>query len=304
MKTRLALSWGLVVLYSAPSVAGEESRRVPLARLFVAPSAQILESAALHLSAGGVFTTEQEGGLLGLARLGLGNIGEVELTTLSVTSNTSIGTISVPTTALKFKILPDRLRASHSLPYLAMVFKGSNWTNVKGNPDVIRFNEQFAHYGITDVTYDSRFTSLFLLASVAGIDGRIHFGPILTDFRHRDLEVATIDTFFRRDDEVSQSIVGGFIGFVADANPASQIILELETLPRLKFRPATNEVVITNDVLMVGGIRFFATDYVSIDAAVRYLNSFDGLADLQLRLAANLNFPIKRLAERAGDRPR
>ena len=305
MRIRIVMSVWFVGLLAATSLAGDGPERVPLARLFVAPSAQVIESAAVHFAIGGVFTAEQEQGVLGLARLGLGDVAELEITSLDVTSNTSLGTISVPTKAFKLRLLPDRIQRNYRLPYIALAFKGSNWTGFRSNTIAILRDASLAHAGVTEVTYESRFTSLFFLVTAKGEHVELHFGPSLTDFRHRNLWVATIDDFpYQREDEVAESRAGGFIGIVAEANPTSQIIIEAQTLPRLKYKPALKEVKITNDLLVVLGVRFFVIDYISIDTGVRYLDSFDGLADMQLRLAANLYFPVKKLVEKVRERNR
>jgi hypothetical protein len=257
-----------------------------LPRLFNVPTANVLGSLDIYFTGGGAFGIEKERNFLGRAGLGLGDIAEIEFATQSVINSLQRGSSSLPTSAFKMLIMRERL----GLPAVAAAMRGTtSWQNLNGSDSTSYFS------------FETRLTKLYLVASkrVNKVTG--HAGLGLTDVRVRNLQSwnsmgrgSGITVNAR---ELQRNLWAPFGGLSIQANPKTQVMIEIEGLPSYEFGEGRGYSAgnIKNIWAGVVGVRFYFTNWLAADTGVRYRSDFDGIADANIQANVNLLLPLGRL---------
>ena len=92
---------------------------------------------------------------------------------------------------------------------------------------------------------------------------------------------------------MKKEILKPFGGIFINANDKTLIIAEVEAVPQFDYDYKAQKVRIRHAWLGIAGVRFFLTNWLSWDTGVRYQSSFEGIADAEINLAANLILPLK-----------
>lgn len=248
-----------------------------LPRLFNVPTAEVLSSLDIYFNGGGAFGIEKERNFLGHAGLGLGDIAEVEFATQAVINSLQQGSSSVPTSAFKMLVLREQDR----LPAIAASLRGTtSWHHFQGQD--------------ASVSFETRLTKLYLVATKHRGKVMAHFGVGLTDVRVRNPQGWRFREAGR---EMQRNLIAPFGGLTIQANPKAQVMLEVEGLPSYDF--TAGEVhdgsAIKNIWAGVVGVRFYFTNWLAADTGVRYRSDFDGIADANIQANVNMLFPLGRL---------
>ena len=258
-----------------------------LPRLFNVPTANVLGSLDLYFTGGGAFGIEKERNFLGRAGLGLGDIAEVEFATQSVINSLQQGSSSLPTSAFKMLLLRER----PGLPAIAMALRGTTSWRYLASGD---FNGNFS--------FETRLTKLYFVGSkrVGKVSG--HLGVGLTDVRVRNIsyynylrnELPVVFTA-----ELQRHLWAPFGGLSIQANPKTQVMIEIEGLPSYAFRQGNSYRAndIKNIWAGVFGVRFYFANWLAADTGVRYRSDFDGIADANIQANINFLLPVGRLRE-------
>ncbi len=268
-----------------------------LRQLFVSPSAPMLESASINISGGGVFGVDTPGSWRNHFRFGIGGVGELAFSQQEIFTNIFSEGATLRTRSLKIIAVPRlKFGKSFSTTFSGMV-RSAGWTGQFSDYEYLVANADFASAGLTHAEFETRFAAFYFIGTVEIKSVSFHFGPILTDFRYKDLRLRYITNDYIIDPkERSRKTKGGFIGFSKMVNPSTMLIFDLTTVPRLNLELETTSVYLTQDYLMLWGLRYFLHDYLSFDSAVRYYNSKSELSDIQVKLGVNLNLPVKKIA--------
>jgi hypothetical protein len=273
---------------------GQEERReriyeVPIdpKRLFVIPIADVLGSLEINFggsSAFGVRKTETRP-FWGHMSLGLGNVAEVELSTLGVINRLAEGSASIPTAAFKLKFLSEgKIR-----PAVAGALVSSLWHTEERN----------------DVKFQKRLSTLYFVASKSFGDTSFHAGISVNDLRIRTRTVDDVPlspTQLEIDqtgkDYFNKNIVGPFIGLKVKLNPKTLLMFELEQIAEYIFDeddPVVAQGDISTEWMTITGVRFFFFNWLALDAGVMYRSDYHGIGDAQIAAGLNINLPLPKL---------
>ncbi len=269
------------------------SERIDPPRLFTIPAAKVLNSMDVRLTGGGAFGVATDRSFLGTIGIGLGNIAEVEFSTVRMMTNITRGSSVFPTSAFKLLLIPEN---RWHIPTLAIAFRNSaNWSDVQSDSKVLEADlcgDGFREAGITSIGYETRFTTMYGVTSAHLWSMNIHAGLSLTDVRVQDLAVYSyINGDYVDPQEKQKNLVGGFFGFDIESNPQTKLMLELRTISNYQYNVETREIDVSEAYLAIGGVRFFFNRWVSTDVGVWYQSTFRGIADLQIKLGLNLYLP-------------
>jgi hypothetical protein len=257
-----------------------------LPRLFNVPTANVLGSLDIYFTGGGAFGIEKERNFLGRAGMGLGDIAEVEFATQSVINSLQRGSSSLPTSAFKMLIMRERL----GLPAVAAALRGTtSWQSLDGSDSTSYFS------------FETRLTKLYIVASkrINKVTG--HFGIGLTDVRVRNLQswdfMSGNSGNAVNTRELQRNLWAPFGGISIQANPKTQVMIEIEGLPSYGFGEGREYSAsnIKNIWAGVVGVRFYFTNWLAADTGVRYRSDFDGIADANIQANVNLLLPLGRL---------
>lgn len=248
---------------------------IPTYRLFTVPTADVLRSLDVCLSGGGAFSAESERSFLGRAAIGLGDVAEVEISTLAVLNALENSSSSIPTSAFKMRVFSER----GNRPALAWVLRGTtSWRDID-NPNA-------------DVDFSTRLTRLQAVASetVGTVD--VHVGIGWADIRVKDPGGYEGGPLF--EGEMQRNLFSPFGGFSAPVNPRTTVMGEVDMVPRFDFEEGntTPEEIILYAWSGALGIRFYFTRWLSTDVGAVYRSDFDGLAEAAIRASANIMLPF------------
>lgn len=269
------------------------SNRVDPSRLFSVPTANVLGSKDIRLIGGGAFGVATSSSFLGTIGLGLGDIAEVEFSTVGLVNNLTQASPSVPTSAFKLKLVPENFLGLSFFPMLSIGIRSSaNWSDVQSERSMILQNSEWVMDDIASIGYNTRFTTLYGVTSIKLGRLSLHGGLDLTDVRVRDTSVKyNFNSSYYDPNEKQKNLIGGFAGFDFESNPQTKIMFEVKTISNYRFNVGKNEIEVENGYLAIGGIRFFFTKWFSIDTGVWYQSNYKGIADSQIRLGLNLFIP-------------
>ena len=273
--------------------------------LFNVPTAEVIASRDISLMGASAIGLSAGRSLFGNIGIGLGNVAEVEFSTVGLANNIARGNPTVTTSSFKIKLSPDNYFNWKRCPQLALAFRSSaNWKDVQSDYAVIKANGNWADEGISNINYNTRFTILYGIITLPFEKVKIHAGVSSTDIRIRD---TAVDYYISESNyfdpaERQKYLTGGFWGFTLDQNPQTQIMFEVETIANWSFNEKNQRIDVKNDILAIGGVRFFFIDWLSIDTGVWYQGSYRGIADTQIKLGLNLLLPTSKIIK-IGDRP-
>ncbi len=306
MCIRFILASILLIGTFQSKAAAEDQKIAKLQQLFVSPTAPMIESASINIGGGGVFGLDTQGSWRNHFRFGIGGIGELAFSQQEIFTNIFPYGARLQTKSLKIMAFPTmKFGKSAAVSFSGMV-RSADWTGQKSNYSYLGAQADFAAASLTSAGFETRFASFYLISTFEYKNTTIHFGPILTDFRYRNLalEFVIYDSFIDNE-EHSKKGNGAFFGFTNMVNSSTMLLFDISTVPRLNLKLNVEEqdyyVGFTHDYLILWGLRYFVHDYVSFDSAVRFYNSKSELSDIQVKLGVNVNLPIKRIASDIGD---
>ncbi|UCD38466.1 MAG: hypothetical protein JSW54_03035 [Fidelibacterota bacterium] len=276
------------------------SERIDPPRIFTVPTARVLRSMDVRLTGGGAFGVAADRSFLGTVGIGLGDIAEVEFSTVRMMTNITRGSSVFPTSAFKLMLIPEN---RWHIPTLAIAFRNSaNWSDVQSDRKVLEadlYDVGFAAKGITSIGYETRFTTMYGVTSVRLWSMNIHAGLSLTDVRVQDLAIRSyLDEDYTNPKEKQKNLIGGFFGIDVESNPQTKLMLEIRTISNHEYNVETKEIDVSEAYLAIGGVRFFFNRWISTDVGVWYQSTFRGIADLQIKLGLNLFIPGGSLSEK------
>ena len=284
------------------------SGRVDPPRLFTIPTARVLGSKDISLMGGGAFGVAVQQSFLGTIGMGLGNIAEVEFSTVGLINNISQGSPAVSTSAFKIQLIPEDLFGLSFFPTLAVSIRSSaDWKDIRSDWGALNSSKAFYDYNestqrnecaVSAIGYNTRFTIMYGVATLPLGPIKIHSGLTLTDIRVKDMAV---DYIWQEDNDVPEerqkNLIGGFAGFEIEYNPQTKLMVEIKTDSKHEYDMETKEIEVSHTYVAIGGVRFFFTKWLSIDTGVLYQTNYKGIADSQIKLGLNLFLPTGSIAE-------
>lgn len=278
------------------------SERVDPPRLFSVPVGRVLHSMDIRVMGGGAFGVATDQSFLGTVGIGLGDIAEVEFSTVGMVTNITRGSTVFPTSAFKLMLIPEN---RFHIPTLAVAFRSSaNWQGVYSNRRVLEAGGMgsFAvdeNRQISDIGYHTRFTTMHGVTTLRLWVLSLHAGVSLTDVRVKELMVDYYSLDSHSDPEEKQkNLIGGFFGFDIESNPQTKLMVEMRTVSNYEYNTEERRIDVSEALLAIGGVRFFFNRWLSTDVGVLYQSTFKGIADMQIKMSLNIFFPGGSLAEK------
>lgn len=273
-------------------------------KFFFIPTSKVLRSIELSFSGGSSYGVEESSGLLARFGLGLGGVAEMEFSTQQVANQLTGEETRFPSRTFKVQLVPERFTHNWFMPHVALQLKTTSWGSVVDREQRITmalessFRDNYTNKSIQSLQLSTRFTTLYMVAGKDFGIGGFHVGASLMDVRTREGGQWIYDTNTHRYDyfrfpELSKNIFQPFGGIYLNANESTQILAELSTLPNYKYNMKEKKIDITHAWIGIAGVRFFMFPWLSWDAGVRYLSSFDGIADAEINVSMNLVLPLK-----------
>jgi hypothetical protein len=182
------------------------------------------------------------------------------------------------------------MRERAGLPSVAVALRGTtSWQSLD------------ASSATTFFSFQTRLTKLYLVASrkIDKVTGHVGIG--LTDVRVRNAQsfdfTNGIPVNTMNDEELQRNLWAPFGGLSIQANPKTQVMLEIEGLPSYDFVAGKKYGAggIKNIWAGVVGVRFYFANWLAADTGVRYRSDFDGIADANIQANVNLLLPLGRL---------
>ena len=268
--------------------------RVDPPRLFNIPTARVLSSKDISLTGGGAFGVAATHSFLGNLGIGLGNVAEVEFSSVNLMNNIARGTPSVATSSFKIKLIPERFLGIPFFPMVAVALRSSSsWKNIQSDMEALANSKPIQANSIYNINYATRLTVLYGVTTVPLGPINLHAGLSLTDIRIKDTDIFSWDAKYElhESQEKQKNLVGGFAGLDISANPQTKIMVEVETFSNWDYIAAKNMVEALSNFRGVAGIRFFFTKWLSVDTGVWYQSNYQGIADSQIKLGLNIYIP-------------
>ena len=259
--------------------------------LSIIPTAHVTRSLDLDLSGIGVFLGEGTSLSSGAAKLGVGDIAEIEISTMEIISSLE---------------KPNQLK---SIPGGGLKVAFPVWRNWQGvaasfRRSGTRKESMMAALGDSLMTYREKAGEFCVLATVANFaspeEGRSasggwkgtkvkgHFGLNYLDARMNSGEVERRKSFLRP--------FGGVEVWRGDASlPQTRVMAEFGWAPH--FKPE-NQGQIEDVWVAMGGIRFFYHRYGTFDIGVRYQSNYEGLSESTLQARLRLGWPTHLIRDR------
>jgi hypothetical protein len=273
-------------------------------KLFFIPTAKVLNSMEISLSGGSSYGVEESSGLLARFGLGLGGVAEMEFSTQQVANQLTGDETRFPSRTFKVQIIPQRFTNHWFVPNLSAQLKTTSWGSVVENSSQISaavdeaFRLNYMDKSLQSLQLSTRFTTMYVVAGKEFGIGGINLGASLTDVRTKEggqwiLDNNTWMHEYYRFPEIQKNIVKPFGGLFINANETTQVMAEVSALPNYKYNIEEKEIDITHAWIGIAGVRFFMFTWMSWDAGVRYISSFDGIADAEISVSMNMILPIK-----------
>jgi len=245
-------------------------------RLFNIPTAEVLGSLDLNLTGGGTFGMEKERTFLGKIGVGLGNVAEIELSSLSLINALQSGITTITGSAFKMTFWTEKKRP----PAIAMALGGTpSWNRLEGDDKSISF--------------ETRLMKLYLVATKRFGKTGGHFGVSITDVRVKNTQRGW---YFLNPSEkqLKRNLFAIFCGTDIWVNSKTKMMLEIETVPRFGFVEGGvhDKSDISNVWAGMIGVRFFFTKWMALDTGMRYQSDYAGIADSKLQVSMNIFLPV------------
>ena len=251
--------------------------------LSVVPTAHVTRSLDLDLAGVGVFLGESTSRSRGSARLGVGDIAEVEVSTISMLSSLSKANKMSHVAGGGLKVAFPVWR---NLRGVAVSFRrsGANEERVNGHD----YSQKVGEFSV--ITSAANFATAAEGAAATGgwlgtkVKG--HFGVTYLDARLDNSGAAIKKGFLRP--------FGGVEIWRGDTQvPHTRVMAEVGWLPHF-----ASVEKIRDEWVAVGGIRFFYHRYGSFDIGVRYQSNYDGLSESTLQAQLRLGWPTHLIRDR------
>ena len=266
-------------------------------RLFIIPEADVLRSMEVNFGGGSAFGVKkgEKQPILGHIRLGLGDVVEVEVSTLGIINQLSEGTASITTGAFKLKFLPE----GKWYPALAGALRSSLWHTEERNTET---------YGT--VKFQRRLSTLYFVASKTFAKASVHAGVSINDLRIRTRTIS--DGFIaptrqwaedhKDKDYYNKNLAGPFVGIRVEVNPKTFLMMEYEQVAKYNFNEKDPDLIhesanISTEWLVIAGVRFFFLDWLALDTGVMYRGDYNGIGDALISAGLNINLSLPRIAK-------
>lgn len=296
MIVRSVLATSILFVFFNVEAVAEDNNIAKLQRLFISPTASMLESASLNISGGGVFGVDSRGSGRSLFRFGIGGVGELAFSQQVLFTNIFLSGTTLDTKSLKILVIPEfNFSKSISSTFSGMI-QSSNWTGQASSTGGILADDALSSLRVQRAGFETRFASFYFISTIKYKNATFHFGPIISDFRYRNLFLRYLDIApFTDSKEHSIVRTGGFIGFTNMINSSTMMIFDVTTVPRLHLDARTPSISLREDMLVLWGLRYFMHDFISLDTAMRYYYSQTELSDIQVKIGINVNLPLIRI---------
>jgi hypothetical protein len=273
-------------------------------KAFYTPQAAVLNSMEIAFSGGSSYGPEEGSGFLARFGIGLGGVAEMEFSTEQVVNELSGEETRFPSRLLKVCLVPERYAVLPYIPQIAVQLRTTSWGEVVNRETVLTAEtlEDYARANsgssINGIDLQSRFTTLHVAAGKDTELGGITLGASLTDVRTKEGGQSIWNSEYLywdyvRIPQIQKNIMAPFGSVYLNANPNTKIIIEVSTIPTFQYNAPQRGVVIRKTWIGIAGIRFFMAPWFSLDGAVQYLSSYDGIADAEINLAVNMVLPLK-----------
>lgn len=277
----------------------------PPSRFFTAPTSRILRTMEVTIAVGSTFGITGQGGLYGGVGLGLGDVAEVEFNSTEIFNGLTGKAERFPTRLFKVGVIPERFTRHWYVPNLAVQLRTTTW----GKPvdrnarltTALASDFSRANDGASPdwLEFESRFTTLYLVAGKEGALGGLHLGWSITDIRTKagsQWIVLPGPGYYDLLDlpELKRTIAAPYGGLVIRANDNTLLMAEIEPVPKYYYDVFEKKLDIRRTWLGIAGVRFFLLEWLTWDTAVRYRSDSDGIADSEINVMINMNLPLKR----------
>ncbi len=267
-----------------------ESRPEP-SRLFAVPKGEVLKAFAVNVCAGRGFGVGGAGSFWGLGA-GLGGVGEIEISTTKTVNRLTEETKTFPASAFKVQLCSEK----GVRPSLSVALRASDWNELSAErfgfaPAALDFTVDGE--SLESVDFSSRFTILYVAASKSLGLWRLHGGLSLTDVRTQEGHTST-EKGWEELQDLKENMVSGFAGVEYQRNAHTKIVVDVHSVPEYNLDQDTEELVVSQLWLGIGGIRFFLTPWLAIDGGVAYQSNYSGIGDAEITLGANFTFDVFR----------
>jgi hypothetical protein len=256
-------------------------------RLFVIPTAEVLNSLEVNFGGGSSFGVRktEERPFLGHMRLGLGGVAEVEVSTLGIINQLSGGSATIPSAAFKLRFFPEgKLR-----PGFAGALVSSLWNSEERGM----------------VKFERRLSTLYFVATKTFKQVSVHAGISINDLRIRTrtlnddyVSPTSAQAAASDKDYFNRNLVGPFVGVRVELNPKTKLMMELEQVAEYKFDEA-NPILTKDDIsarwMGIAGVRFFFFDWLALDTGVMYRSDYHGIGDAQISAGLNICLSLPRI---------
>jgi hypothetical protein len=260
-------------------------------RLFLIPTADVLGPLEVSLGGGSVIgeMKEERRPFLGRMSIGLGDVAEIEASTVGIVSGLAKGSAAIPTVAFKLKFIPER----DKFPFagIAGALRSSTWHSEQREK----------------IKFEKRVSTLYFVASKTFGPVSVHSGLSINDLRIRTKNAVTGE-FISPDPEeikakdrdyVNENLFSPFAGLRVEVNPRTSLMLEYESIPEYDFdegNPAVDKGKIDEVWMIIAGVRYFVFDWLPLDTGVLYRGDYHGIGDMHIQAGLNVNLPLPRIA--------
>jgi len=234
-------------------------------RLFSIPTTETMHSLNILLIGGGMFGIERERSLLGNVSIGFGEISEIGFSTSSIIDALKQISTSLPTSSMKMKII----REGNVIPGISWMVTKSLW-NIRE--------------GTENTTLKTRMGHLYIILSKT-------LGPVIVIGGIENADVRIEHPEQGKTVEDKWQFYNPIFGITIDANPKTKAMFEFRGLPSIDYDLLTTKIVYAGII----GIRFFFSDWISLDAGFKYQTDYMGPADAVLKVGINAALPIAKI---------
>lgn len=271
----------------AQEIEEEKPSLYELPHLFRIPTTEVLDSVALGFSGGGTSGVEKKPNAFGSGALGLGNIAQISLATKEFVNNLQKGPFIVPSLGFKLSVIDER----RFLPACTIGLEFSPFSALSGKYKTVRFDPLLGEERTFEdrVEYETKFVSVYLVAGKKTERYSAYAGIKASDQRVRDFFVEGSQNLAVTGEDPYYTY-SGMLGLKRKVNPKTFLMLEIGGVPCYEYNEAKKDIDIRNEYASIGGVRFYFTDWLSIDAGIKYQTDYKGLADANVH--ANLNVVI------------
>ncbi len=251
--------------------------------LFFSPTTEVLDSLSLHLSGGGALRIQGERNFIGSAALGLGDIAQININTVSLINNFSNSQSAIPASGFRLQLLREGWGPAVTAALDIAPTLGISDDYVPDDPALKPI----------PVAYNTRFTSLFLNVGKTFGEARLYTGVRVIDTRLSDFAGGGVRNTGIRDSD-SHTLALAMAGMKYWRNERTLVMLEALGVPDYDYNPTINSLGVKSAYAFAAGVRYFFTDWLAFDSGVKYQTNYRGLADAAIRASFNVTIPTRR----------